>query len=178
MTTLAASRAHGAALKGETHAYVPLRTHLLVLGFGSRHLDEADAGNRALVMDALVSIGERHPNVALELEHGGAPGADTLFAESAGILGWAVTAYAADWDGPCSASCKHKKRRMRADGTTWCPGAGWRRNWVMIARRPRYAIGIRAEGAPNKGTSGMINELADVEWCDLEVLVGARKSDS
>ncbi len=66
------------------------------------------------------------------LVHGGAPGADLLLKEMAEARGIETEPHAADWAGPCRATCKPGHRRRRRDGSEYCPAAGNYRNQLMV----------------------------------------------
>lgn len=86
------------------------------------------------IRDALNWITRNHRGPHT-LVHGAARGADTIAARHARRLGWMVEGHEvtrADWDAPCTPDCKIGHRRPRADGTTYCPQAGNRRNQRMV----------------------------------------------
>lgn len=59
--------------------------------------------------------------------------------------GWGTEQHPADWEAPCTARCQPDHRKRRADGTIYCPAAGFYRNERMIATRPHLgAAFIRA----------------------------------
>lgn len=148
---------------------------ILVMGFGSRHLDETDEANRRMISDALVAVEAQYSEgTTFELIQGGATGADTILAEEAVKLGWTVTSYDADWDGPCRPECQHGERGVHKDGTTYCQGAGWFRNHAMLNRVPRHAIGVRGDGAANKGTNGVLRRI-NPKKTKVTRLVGTRR---
>jgi len=70
--------------------------------------------------------------------HGGAPGADSLADRAARTLGMATEVWRPDW-GHCDQSCNHRLHR-RADHTTYCPAAGFRRNSKMVESGAHYCV--------------------------------------
>lgn len=58
-------------------------------------------------------------------------GADELADRVAAVMGLKVERHAADWE-PCAPTCKPGHRRTRRDGSTYCPGAGLRRDAEMV----------------------------------------------
>lgn len=124
-------------------------TRVLVCG-GRRYAD------RQVVWGALDALAGRfHSIVVIE---GGATGADALakaWAVSMRHVGRPVDVVemSADWSGPCANSCRHGGRRVRSDGSTYCPAAGARRNARMLAEgRPDLVVSFPG-GA---GTADMV----------------------
>jgi hypothetical protein len=65
------------------------------------------------------------------LVHGGARGADQIAALIWTDWGLPTDAHPADWD-TCTIDCPDGHRKIRADGSSWCPTAGFRRNQEMV----------------------------------------------
>lgn len=75
-----------------------------------------------------------------ELWHGCADGADTISGQVAKEdFNWTVHEFPANWTSPCATkddqwfrACPPGHRRLRRDGTDFCPAAGPRRNQLMV----------------------------------------------
>jgi hypothetical protein len=121
------------------------------------------------------SRGDRGPHY---LHHGGASGADELFADAARSLGWTVRDHPADWEGPCRSTCRHGRRRRRG-GVPYCQAAGGYRNQdmvdLMVQLRADQVVGMVKDGAANRGTRDCLERahaagLAVTEVCEPAVL--------
>lgn len=72
---------------------------------------------------------------------GGASGADTIADEEGRALGlWVVQPMLPDWP-TCVTECTPYHRKLRYDGTTYCPTAGHHRNQAMVDRVVRFLAG-------------------------------------
>jgi len=84
-------------------------------------------------------------------------GADALadyWAHRHGIL---IEVYPANWVGACRVSCRPGHRRVRPDGSDYCPSAGINRNADMIASlRPGRDVVIAAWDGISRGTANTI----------------------
>lgn len=83
------------------------------------------------IEEALKTIARRHPDMVLV--HGACPnGADNLADRIAERCGIEREPHPADWDN-CGTDCPQRiHRKIRANGTTYCPLAGPRRNRHMV----------------------------------------------
>lgn len=123
----------------------------------SEALDRVLVEARALGFNGLVVV------------HGEAPGADFFagrWANGHAADGVSVHRFPADWDGPCTGGCKHGRRPQRADGSTYCPAEGARRNQRMVdhvlaqaPERGRIGLAFLAEGASNRGTRDCLRRM-------------------
>jgi hypothetical protein len=73
--------------------------------------------------------------------HGAARGADTIAARIAAVWGMRVEAHPAEW-GTCGLECQPVHRRVRWDGSAYCPTAGHRRNQHMVDRGADLCLGF------------------------------------
>jgi hypothetical protein len=147
----------------------------IVLVTGSRK-----ARDVSLLTGALTALYHLHPDAVLYV--GDADGADKLAAQAWAHLhvvvgtvsgpDWALIArsgpvrtFDADWPGPCDpATCNPGHRRHRADGTTYCPAAGPRRNEVMCAAAaaagcPVTTLAVFKSGELNMGTANCVRAM-------------------
>ncbi|MFI6296811.1 SLOG family protein [Nonomuraea sp. NPDC050790] len=91
------------------------------------------------VRAAIAWVAYRHGPENVTLVEGCAVGADEL-AEQVGLSwggGLIVEHHPADW-GTCLPDCPPDHRRTRRDGTTYCPGAGLRRDAEMVGLGADY----------------------------------------
>lgn len=119
-----------------------------VIVTGSRHA--AMSAHYRVVESTLVRVACGEPVTLIE---GGAPGVDTLAKKIAEAHGWPWVEVAARW-GECGPDCPpgtgHLLPRawwdeMHGDGPTYCPGAGPRRNRLMV---DTYRVGGRVAAFP------------------------------
>lgn len=86
--------------------------------------------------------------------HGGCEsGADRFAAEWADRAGIAVDPFEADWDN-CGPECRPGHRRVRGDGSGFCPAAGPRRNQAMVDAGARYVLAFLLPGS--RGTEDCV----------------------
>lgn len=79
----------------------------------------------------------------LTVVHGAAEGGDKLMDRIARAWGCVVEPHPVsqeDWD-TCLSTCKPGHRRRRRDGSTFCPGAGTRRNQRMVDLGAHLCLG-------------------------------------
>lgn len=116
----------------------------LVLGLGSRAWTDRDLIDNALTEtwhDA-----RQDGYCGIEVMEGTADGADFMCGEWAKARlheGVGHLPVAADWEAPCPPTCPPGHRKIRRDGTEYCPIAGHRRNQNMINRRPVIALAFQ-----------------------------------
>lgn len=83
----------------------------------------------------------------LTVVHGAARGADSMAAQwTLDVPGVLELPYAADWIGPCAASCRPGHRQKRNDGAEYCPAAGAHRNQRMVNQVARFKPNVLALG--------------------------------
>ncbi len=115
------------------------------------------------------------------LVHGGCPtGADWIADKIWRSWQWEPEVVLADWDS-CGSGCpqrEHRKKRLAGDdkhhpGTldTWCPGAGPRRNRLMIASGLDVLLAFPREDGKRSGTS---NCMARAEQAGIRVVTPDR----
>ncbi|MFD0405523.1 SLOG family protein [Kitasatospora sp. NPDC127116] len=80
-------------------------------------------------------------------------GADRLAQEWAGRAGILCDPFEADWDN-CGPGCRSGHRRVRRDGSEFCPTAGPRRNQAMVDAGARYCLAFLLPGS--RGTRDCI----------------------
>lgn len=159
------SSAPSAALLGASDGFSGRLAFVLVTGsreFASGKtvsgaLDRVLVEARALGFNGLVVV------------RGDAPGADFFagrWANGHAAEGVSGRRFEADWDGPCTGGCKHGRRPRRADGSTYCPAEGARRNQRMVdhvlaqaPERGRIGLAFLAEGASNRGTRDCLKRM-------------------
>jgi hypothetical protein len=123
---------------------------LRVLVTGSRAWTDSQALGDALLdcwHDA-VQLGAD----GITVVHGAADGADSLadlWAVGHRGLGVLREPTPADWP-LCAAECRPEHRRLRRDGSEYCPTAGHRRNQLMVDRGAAVCVGFWR--APGTGT--------------------------
>lgn len=124
---------------------------------GTRHATGRHVDQIGQVLQPICTTG---PGV---LAHGGAPGVDLLAAQLAHSWGWKTKEVPASW-GECDLTVPDDlggcpdwpHRRTRADGSSWCPYAGRRRNQKLVDLVPRadLVVVFPADGpvARSRGT--------------------------
>jgi len=65
--------------------------------------------------------------------------------------------YPADWSAPCQTGCRPQHRRIRTDGTGYCPAAGNYRNGVMVADNPDRGVAFHLDNS--SGTADCIRRM-------------------
>lgn len=134
-----------------------MTTGYRVLHTGSRALTAARYGHRAVefVRDSLGLVWR--PDATLIT--GAADGADTLAAHCWRAWGGTVELHPADWSAPCPPECP-PHRFHRANGTSYCPAAGKRRNQHMVNLGADVCIALFAAGR-TAGTAHCVNTARD-----------------
>jgi hypothetical protein len=98
-----------------------------ILVTASRSWTDADAIAFHLDAAAMDALGRD-----VVVVHGAGGNGDRLAGQAAEYLGFTAEPHPADWEGPCRAECSRGLRRMRRDGTVYCPAAGNYRNQEMV----------------------------------------------
>lgn len=116
----------------------------LVLGIGSRVWTD-----RELIDTVLTETwhdARQDGYCGIEVMEGTADGADRMCGEWAKARaddGVGHLPIAADWEGPCTDTCPPGHRRIRRDGTEFCPLAGHRRNQQMVDAEPAIVLAFQ-----------------------------------
>jgi len=105
---------------------VPRTVHVVVTG--SRTFRD-----RTQVAEALEASREGYDAmVVLVTDAGGAAAVAHEYTEHLGDTSVTCQRFHPGWDDPCTRGCRRGHRRTRADGTTFCPGAGPRcHQWLV-----------------------------------------------
>jgi SLOG family YspA-like protein len=152
---------------------------------GSRSWSHTESVNATLAFYTRLAAAD---SGRLVVVHGSAAdGADTL--ASGWVARWRRRGWPADqephpanWRGPCGPKCVPGHRRLRKDGTEWCPYAGHDRNTAMVASGPDVCVAFwrgsspgtrdcatKAEkaGIPTRRITWDERELVTDEWLTL-----------
>lgn len=81
----------------------------------------------------------------ITIRHGAARGGDTHLARVAGAWGMTLDPHPVtkqDWEAPCGTGCEPGHRKVRRDGSTYCPGAAARRNQRMVGLGADVCVGF------------------------------------
>ena len=119
----------------------------LVLALGSRRWTDVPT-----IHDVLLDTwhdARQDGYCGIEVLEGGADGADTMSGDWAKAHledGVGHETLNADWD-HCAPDCKPVHRRVRRNGTSYCPTAGHRRNQQMVDRGPLIAVAFNRAGS-------------------------------
>jgi len=130
----------------------------LVLGLGSRAWTD-----RTLIDDVLTEVwhdARQDGYCGIKVMEGTAPGADRMcgqWAKARFEQGVGHLPVKADWEGPCVNTCPPGHRKIRRDGTEYCPFAGHRRNQNMVDRRPLMAVAFQVGNST--GTADCLRRL-------------------
>lgn len=95
-----------------------------ILVTGSREWTDTGA-----IFNALLNAAKQESNVTLV--HGGAKGADFIANRWAEHFQWTIEEHPANWDS-CGPDCDDSHKRVRYDGTKYCPRSGFIRNAEMV----------------------------------------------
>lgn len=121
-------------------------------------------GGLELLRDLVARLHAWAPDAVLV--HGDCPEGDRDAAVLWRRLGGRTEAHPADWDAPCTSTCKPGHRRLRTGGRgsrrgrgSSCPAAGHRRNRAMLDTLDPARDQVRALLAPgSKGAIGTADE--------------------
>lgn len=130
---------------------------VVILVTGSRKLESTEVVHRALLdgVRACTPLGasmRTHPLRCMTLRHGAAPGLDSVAAKLAKRWGMRVDPVPADWTAPCGDQCRPGHRRVRGDGSDYCPAQGNFRNQAMIDKLPRPTLTLAFLIGESRGT--------------------------
>lgn len=115
-----------------------------ILVTGSRWWDD-----ELLMGSALLDVW--HPDALLLSGHA-SRGADRMAEMLWEGWGGRVARYPANWNRACDPDCHHGTRPTRADGTSYCPYAGFVRNQAMVDSGADVCVAFLKIGARNRGT--------------------------